>query len=121
MTELALPHVAASPFIPNRAKPMNDVSLPRVAPTGRTIEAAAPAKLAARGLDFHYDRFHPLKGIALDIPEKQVTALIGPSGCGTSPLPRVLHRNYALSPQQVPSAPVVLAGGALPPHIGSGS
>src|SRR3546814_6042124 len=73
MTELAFSPVAASSFIPNRATPMNDVSLPRVAPTGRTIEAAAPAKLAARGLDFHYDRFHALKGIDLDIPEKQVT------------------------------------------------
>src|SRR3546814_1026076 len=110
MTELALPHVAASPFIPNRAKPMNDVSLPRVAPTGRTIEAAAPAKLAARGLDFHYDRFHALKGIDLDIPEKQVTALIGPSGCGKSTLLRVFNRIYALYPKQVASGQVVLDG-----------
>src|SRR3546814_1583072 len=110
MTELALPHVAASPFIPNRAKPMNDVSLPRVAPTGRTIEAAAPAKLAARGLDFHYDRFHALKGIDLDIPEKQVTALIGPSGCGKSTLLRVFNRLYALYPKQVASGQVVLDG-----------
>src|SRR3546814_16572028 len=85
MTDLAFSPVAASSFIPNRATPMNDVSLPRVAPTGRTIEAAAPAKLAARGLDFHYDRFHALTGIDLDIPEKQVTAMIGPSGSGKSP------------------------------------
>src|SRR3546814_5512850 len=92
MTDLAFSPVAASSFIPNRATPMNDVSLPRVAPTGRTIEAAAPAKLAARGLDFHYDRFHALKGIDLEIPEKQVTALIGPSGCGKSTLLRVFNR-----------------------------
>src|SRR3546814_9291076 len=103
MTELAFPRVAASPFISPRAKPMNDVSLPRVAPTGRTIEAAAPVKLAARGLDFHYDRFHALKGIDLEIPEKQVTALIGPSGCGksrseetTSELPSLMRISYAV-------------------------
>src|SRR3546814_7664623 len=102
MTELAFPRVAASPFISPRAKPMNDVSLPRVAPTGRTIEAAAPAKLAARGIDFHYDRFHALKGLDLEIPEKQFTAMIGPVGCGQSTLPRVFNRNYTLSPHNVP-------------------
>src|SRR3546814_3218007 len=98
MTELAFPRVAASPFISPRAKPMNDVSLPRVAPTGRTIEAAAPAKLAARGLDFHYDRFHALKGIDLEIPEKQVTALIGPSRSEehTSELQSLMRTSYAV-------------------------
>src|SRR5690606_46864 len=110
MTELALPRVAASPSISTRAKPMNDVSLPRVAPAGRTIEAAAPAKLAARGLDFHYDRFHALKGIDLDIPEKQVTALIGPSGCGKSTLLRVFNRIYALYPKQRAEGRVLLDG-----------
>jgi len=110
MTELALSRVAASPSISTRAKPMNDVTLPRVAPTGRTIEAAAPAKLAARGLDFHYDRFHALKGIDLEIPEKRVTALIGPSGCGKSTLLRVFNRIYALYPKQVASGQVLLDG-----------
>src|SRR3546814_10893833 len=70
----------------------------------------APAKLAARGLDFHYDRFHALKGIDLDIPEKQVTALIGPSGCGKSTLLRVFNRIYALYPKQVASGEVLLDG-----------
>ena len=53
-------------------------------------------KLAARNLDFHYDRFHALKSISLDIPERKVTALIGPSGCGKSTLLRVFNRIYAL-------------------------
>ena len=110
MTDLALSRVAASPFIPTRAKPMNDVSLPRVAPTGRTIATAGPAKLAARGLDFHYDRFHALRGIDLAIPEKQVTALIGPSGCGKSTLLRVFNRIYALYPKQLASGQVLLDG-----------
>src|SRR3546814_16002759 len=101
MTELAFSPVAASSFIPNRATPMNDVSLPRVAPTGRTIEAAAPAKLAARGLDFHYDRFHALKGSALDITEKQVNPRIGPSGCAQPTLPRVFTRSSPLYSQTV--------------------
>ncbi len=95
---------------------MNDVSLSRPAPSGRTIkpaapaEAAAPAKLTARGLDFHYDRFHALKGIDLEIPEKQVTALIGPSGCGKSTLLRVFNRIYALYPKMQASGEVLLDG-----------
>ena len=55
----------------------------RIAVTAHAEPAtAAPVKLAARGLDFYYDKFHALKGINLEIPEKRVTALIGPSGCG---------------------------------------
>ena len=53
-------------------------------------EVAAPAiKIAARGLNFWYDKFHAVRNINLDIPEKRVTALIGPSGCGKSTLLRV--------------------------------
>ncbi|MGY0798231.1 phosphate ABC transporter ATP-binding protein PstB [Lysobacter sp. A286] len=70
----------------------------------------ATAKLAARGLDFHYDKFHALKGINLSIPEKQVTALIGPSGCGKSTLLRVFNRIYALYPKQDASGEVLLDG-----------
>ena len=61
--------------------------------------SAAQVKLAARGLDFYYDKFHALKNINLDIPEKQVTALIGPSGCGKSTLLRIFNRIYVLSPR----------------------
>src|SRR3546814_252517 len=110
MTELALPHFLPHPSPPRPPPELNDAPLPRGAPTGRTIEAAAPAKLAARGLDFHYDRFHAPKGIDLDIPEKPVTALIGPSGCGKSTLLRVFNRIYALYPKQVASGEVLLDG-----------
>ena len=71
--------------------------------------ASAP-KLAARGLDFHYDRFHAVRGIDLDIPEKHVTALIGPSGCGKSTLLRVFNRIYALYPKLVATGKVLLDG-----------
>ena len=39
-------------------------------------------KLSVRNLNFYYGSFHALKRINLDIPEKKVTAFIGPSGCG---------------------------------------
>ena len=49
--------------------------------------SAAPAtavapKIAIRNLNFYYGKFHALKGINLDVPEKKVTAFIGPSGGG---------------------------------------
>ena len=69
-----------------------------------------PAKLAARGLDFHYGDFRALKSIDLDIPERQVTALIGPSGCGKSTLLRVFNRIYALYPKLRASGQVLLDG-----------
>jgi len=89
-----------------------DVASPRiaVATTARTAGAAAPVKLAARGLNFHYDRFHALKDIDLEIPEKRVTALIGPSGCGKSTLLRIFNRIYALYPKLVASGQVLLDG-----------
>src|SRR5690606_9096204 len=80
-----------------------------LAPVTRTV-AAAPVKLAARGLDFHYDRFHAPNGTNLHIPEKQVTALFGSSGCGKSTLLRVFNRIYALYPKLVASGEVLLDG-----------
>ena len=83
---------------------------PRVATAASNATIGTPPRLAARGLDFHYDKFHALKSIDLEIPEKQVTALIGPSGCGKSTLLRVFNRIYALYPKQVASGEVLLDG-----------
>jgi len=79
-------------------------------PNSATAPETPPAKLAARGLDFHYGDFHALKGIDLEIPEKRVTALIGPSGCGKSTLLRVFNRIYALYPGMRASGEVLLDG-----------
>ena len=78
--------------------------------TPHAAAVATPPKLAARGLDFHYDRFHAVRGIDLEVPEKRVTALIGPSGCGKSTLLRVFNRIYALYPGLVASGEVLLDG-----------
>jgi phosphate transport system ATP-binding protein len=91
-----------------RTLSMNDAHL-HLATPGRAA-APTPVKLAARGLDFHYDKFHALKNIDLEIPEKQVTALIGPSGCGKSTLLRVFNRIYALYPKLRASGEVLLDG-----------
>ena len=71
---------------------------------------AAAAKLEARGLDFWYGDFRAVNNIALDVPEKRVTALIGPSGCGKSTLLRVFNRIYALYPGQRATGEVLFDG-----------
>ncbi|OOB77974.1 MAG: phosphate ABC transporter ATP-binding protein [Epulopiscium sp. Nele67-Bin002] len=43
-------------------------------------------------LSFYYGDFKALKGINLDVAEKEVLAFIGPSGCGKSTLLRILNR-----------------------------
>jgi len=88
---------------------MNDARLNLATPERASV-AASPVKLAARGLDFYYDKFHALKGINLEIPEKRVTALIGPSGCGKSTLLRVFNRIYALYPKLEAKGQVLLDG-----------
>jgi phosphate transport system ATP-binding protein len=88
---------------------MNDAPRLHLA-TPHAMPAASPVKLAARGVDFHYDRFHALKAVDLDIPEKRVTALIGPSGCGKSTLLRIFNRIYALYPKLRASGEVLLDG-----------
>ena len=94
---------------------MNDVYAstphkPRIATPHRAAADTASVKLAARGLDFYYDKFHALKSIDLEIPEKRVTALIGPSGCGKSTLLRVFNRIYALYPKMTATGEVLLDG-----------
>ena len=39
-------------------------------------------KFSVKNLNLYYGKFHALKGIDMDIPANEVTAFIGPSGCG---------------------------------------
>jgi phosphate transport system ATP-binding protein len=38
--------------------------------------------VSTRQLDLHYGNFQALRQIDIDIPQRLVTAFIGPSGCG---------------------------------------
>ena len=44
--------------------------------------------LSAKGLDLWYGPTQALKGVSMDIPEKQVTALIGPPAAASLPFSR---------------------------------
>ena len=84
----------------SRIPDMNDARMTMIAPSraGALPLEPAPVKIAARDLNFWYDKFHAVKHINLEVPEKRVTALIGPSGCGKSTLLRIFNRIYALYP-----------------------
>ncbi len=51
-----------------------------------------PAYIQIKNFSFSYGAAKVLHNLALDIPERQVTAFIGPSGCGKSTLLRNLNR-----------------------------
>ena len=94
-----------------RIDAMNDARLAVAASVRDAIlPTDAPVKIAARDLNFWYDKFHAVKHIDMDIPEKRVTALIGPSGCGKSTLLRVFNRIYALYPKLEAKGEVLLDG-----------
>ena len=76
----------------------------------RSEAALNAARLSIRNLDFYYGGNKALKGIALDLPERQVTGMIGPSGCGKSTLLRVLNRMYDLYPGQRATGEVTMDG-----------
>ena len=54
--------------------------------------------LSAKDLDLFYGENQALKSVNMDIPEKQVTALSGPPGCGNSTFLKTLDRMNDLVP-----------------------
>src|ERR1700683_3436504 len=67
-------------------------------------------KVVVRNLNFYYGQAHALKGVNLNLLAGQVTAFIGPSGCGKWTLLRVLNRMYDLYPGQRAEGEVLLDG-----------
>jgi phosphate transport system ATP-binding protein len=88
---------------------MNDLATAAQPVLQQPVDATR-AKIAVRGLDFHYHDFHAVRNIRMDIPERKVTAIIGPSGCGKSTLLRVFNRIYAIYPKQRADGEVLLDG-----------
>ena len=52
----------------------------------------APVKVSARDINVHYGDKQALFDVALDIPDRGVTAFIGPSGCGKTTFLRCINR-----------------------------
>src|SRR6476660_1690732 len=67
-------------------------------PELRALHGAGVAKLKVDHLSFFYGKFKALNQVTFDIPERRITAIIGPSGCGKRTLLRVFNRMYDLVP-----------------------
>ncbi|MED4400205.1 phosphate ABC transporter ATP-binding protein PstB [Metabacillus fastidiosus] len=55
-------------------------------------QSQGTAKISVRDLNLFYGEKQALYSLAMDIQEKEVTALIGPSGCGKSTFLRTINR-----------------------------
>src|SRR3979411_3534358 len=84
---------------------MNAVRSERGAPL-----EAKPPKFEVRQLNFYYGQNQALKDINLTLPDRNITAFIGPSGGGKSTLLRVFNRMYALYPGHRATGEVLLDG-----------
>ena len=50
------------------------------------------SKFDVKNLNLYYGEYHALKNVNMEIPEKQITAFIGPWGCGKSTFLKTLNR-----------------------------
>jgi len=66
--------------------------------------------IGVRDFDFYYGHVQALHGIALDIPDKQVTAFIGPSGCGKSTFLRSINRMNDIIPDARAAGTITIDG-----------
>src|SRR5438477_10544594 len=57
----------------------------------RALRGAGEAKVKVDHLSFFYDRCQALHELTFDIPERRITAIIGPSRCGKSTLLRAFN------------------------------
>ena len=64
------------------------------------VREGAGHAVKIRELNAYYGQFHSIKGINIDFPPNQVTALIGPSGSGKSTVVRCINRMH----EEIPGA-----------------
>jgi phosphate transport system ATP-binding protein len=72
--------------------------------------AEHPPRIRVAGLDAYFGAVHAVRGVALELPDRSVTAIIGPSGCGKSTFLRCLNRMHETIPGARVEGEVVLDG-----------
>ncbi len=80
---------------------MTTIEMERIAtPVHREPPEAGKAisKISVQNFDFYYGSAKVLHTIALEVPDRQVTALIGPSGCGKTTFLRSINRMNDIIP-----------------------
>ncbi len=84
----------------------SDTPTEQTTPREPTIPSEAPRdasrghSVAIRGLHAYYGQLHTIKGLDIDFPANQATALIGPSGSGKSTVVRCINRMH----EEIPGA-----------------
>ena len=70
---------------------------PLVIGTKREAEHMIETKMSTKNVEAFFGKSQALYGISLDIPAKNVVAIIGPSGCGKSTYLRCLNRMHEVA------------------------
>ena len=68
--------------------------------TGTAAEKPSGHSVTVRDLNAYYGSHHSIKGISIDFPANEVTAIIGPSGSGKSTVVRCINRMH----EEIPGA-----------------
>ena len=74
---------------------------------------ANQTKLSIRNVSFWYGAKQALTDINLEIPDREVTAFIGPSGCGETTMLRCLNRSNDVIPGARMTGSILLDGGDI--------
>ena len=68
------------------------------------------SKIEIKNMDLYYGEFHAIKNIDMQIPENEITAFIGPSGCGISTVLKSRNRMNDLIPVCKLTGEILLGG-----------
>ena len=86
------------------------MATPRFEIRNRAASEVSSPKIVVKNLNFYYGRHQALHRISMDLPERMVTALIGPSGCGKKTFLRTLNRMNDVIPTTRDEVDILLAG-----------
>jgi phosphate transport system ATP-binding protein len=94
------------------AQPLRIRTAAGLASTLEVAEAVGTrkAKLEVENLNFYYGKFQALRNISVNIPNRRITAIIGPSGTGKSTFLRLFNRMSDLVPNTRKEGQVYLDG-----------
>jgi phosphate transport system ATP-binding protein len=87
---------------PTRVSTPSGTGQTQVSPSAadRTQRAQAGHGVSVKDLNAYYGRLHSVKGMSIEFPANEVTAIIGPSGSGKSTVVRCINRMH----EEIPGA-----------------
>ena len=86
------------------------ITSPQFEIRSRVVSRVAAPKLVVKELNFYYSRNQALHNISMELPERMVTAFIGPTGCGKTTFLRTLNRMNDVIPATRVEGEILLDG-----------